>query len=138
MVTSNVDIPYDLHGESVLVRRPAIPLWWNDVSRPHVALVFVEASSRPIIRYYLSERGDGASFGKAPLNVLELDNLPEGAIIEVRFSAIMVNLYQLVMIDGVPCWHWIGRCRGLHDFDLDQVDWLSILSNNTFESPLMN
>ncbi|MBD3405496.1 MAG: hypothetical protein GF411_05095 [Candidatus Lokiarchaeota archaeon] len=128
MVVANVHTPHKQCGESVLVRKPAIPLRWDFISRPHIALILYDYSSHHIVRYYLSERGEYSTSGKRTLQAASLGDFPEGTIIEVRFSSVMINLFRLEQIDGVPCWRWIGRCRGLHDFNLEAVNWLSLLS----------
>ncbi len=133
-------IGMEMVGDSILVRRPALPRWWDPVARPHVAIVFEDPMTQRIERYYLSEKGEPSSGGRTQLSITELDEiaskLDDGTILEVRFSATKANLYKLKLIDGVPCWKWVGRCRGLCDFEYPSViDWNCVLSEHALTSP---
>jgi len=106
----------------ILVRRPSIPRYWDPISRPHVAVVVLEPDTGKESRYYLSQAGPEEN-GRILLDVAEFSDLPEGTLLEVRYSSIKANLYQLELVSGMPCWRWIGRCRGLSDFESEEVDW---------------
>lgn len=106
-----------------VLRRPAIPRWWDPVSRPHVAIVVQDPLSGSEVRYFLSSRGNPTSNGKTKLDVTDIDTLPEGTLVEVRFSATRANLYRLEMVGNVPCWRWLARSQGLNDFDTEYVSW---------------
>jgi hypothetical protein len=130
----------EMVGDSILVRRPALPRWWDPVARPHVAIVVEDANNQAVTRYYLSTKGDSNNTGRIRLAVAELDEiastLPDGTILEVRFSATKANLYKLKVIDGIPCWRWVGRCRGLYDFEYPStIDWNCVLSEHALTSP---
>ncbi len=114
-------------GEHVLIRRPAIPRLWDPISRPHVAVV-VEDSNGLNVRYYLS-RVLNQDNGRYTLEVTDIDSLPDGTLVEVRFNARMANLFRLQRtIDGTIRWKWIARCRGLQGFDYpSSIDWDSFL-----------
>lgn len=111
-------------GEHVLVRRPAIPRWWNSIARPHVAVLMIEPETGETIRYFLSRKGDLSSDGRVLLEVSDIEGLAEGTLLEIRFDSMKANLYKLEYVDGVPCWRWIDRCRGLYDFEYpSMIDW---------------
>jgi hypothetical protein len=110
-------------NDYILVRRPAVPRWWDPVSRPHVAILSRYSHAGEEFRYYLSKVGRKSSAGKNELDVAEIDNLPENTVVEIRLDATRANLYVLEMVEGLPCWRWIGKCRGLSDFNSDRVDW---------------
>ena len=63
----------------------------------------------------------------------DIEGLPEGTLLEIRFDSMTANLYKLEYVDGVPCWRWIERSRGLNDFEYPSViDWNSQnISHNT-------
>ncbi|UCE10553.1 MAG: hypothetical protein JSW61_01105 [Candidatus Thorarchaeota archaeon] len=106
----------------ILLRRPAIPRTWDPISRPHVAVV-VQADDGLKVRYYLSTVAEDKT-GRRMLDVSNLDTLPEGTLVEVRFDATKANLYKLERIDGVTCWRWMARSRGLQGFDYPaEIDW---------------
>jgi hypothetical protein len=133
-------IGMEMVGDSILVRRPALPRWWDPVSRPHVAIVVEDYFTGVVTRYYLSQCGKTDRNGRAPLEIAELDEiasaLSDGTILEVRFNATKANLYKLQVIDGVPCWRWVGRCRGLCDFEYPStLDWNCVLSEHALSSP---
>lgn len=130
----------EMVGDSILVRRPALPRWWDPVARPHVAIVFEDPNTQTVIRYYLSVKGTTSINGRIGLDIAELDEiastLTDGTILEVRFSATKANLYKLKLIDGIPCWRWVGRCRGLCDFEYPStIDWNCVLSEHALASP---
>jgi len=116
-----------------VIRRPAIPRWWNPVSRPHVAVIMPDPLSGDEIRYYLSKCGDRQSNGRSLLDVADIDTLPEGTLLEVKFNAVKANLYQLELVGNVPCWRWLGRSQGLPDFDSDDsIYWDHVLDTGTY------
>lgn len=106
-----------------VIRRPAVPRWWDPVSRPHVAIVLPDPVSGTEVRYYLSKCGDQKPNGRNLLEVSDIDSFPEGTLVEVRFSATKANLYRLEMVGTVPCWRWIARSQGLHDFETEAISW---------------
>ena len=116
-------------GDYILVRRPTVPRWWDPVSRPHVAVLSGDSTTGQEFRCYLSKVGHRLPDGRTGLDVAEIDNLPEGTVVEIKFDATRANLYVLEMIEGYPCWRWIGKCRGLSDFNSEQVDWETLRSN---------
>jgi hypothetical protein len=75
------------------------------------------------IRYFLSRCGEKDSSGRTTLDVGDIDSLPEGTLLEVRYSATKANLYQLEMVGVVACWRWINRSQGLQGFETDSSDW---------------
>lgn len=106
-----------------VIRRPAIPRWWDPVSRPHVAIIMPDPISGTEVRYYLSRCGDQRPNGRSLLEVSDIDALPEGTLVEVRFSATKANLYRLEMVGNVPCWRWLARSQGLNDFETESISW---------------
>lgn len=106
-----------------VIRRPAIPRWWDPVSRPHVAILVPDPISGTEIRYYLSRCGDRRPNGRNLLEVSDIDALPEGTLVEVRFSATRANLYRLEMVGNVPCWRWLARSQGLSGFETESISW---------------
>lgn len=116
-----------------VIRRPAVPRWWDPISRPHVAVIMPASHSGSEIRYYLSRCGEKRSNGKSILDVVDIDTLPEGTLLEVKFNATKANLYQLELVGNVPCWRWLGRSKGLPDFDSDDcIYWDHVLDNETY------
>lgn len=113
----------------ILVRRPSIPRYWDPIARPHVAVVVLEPDTGRESRYYLSKAGAEEN-GKIVLEVADFSELAEGTLLEVRYNSIKANLYQLELVSGMPCWRWIGRCRGLSDFESEEVDWDQLLCSN--------
>jgi hypothetical protein len=75
------------------------------------------------IRYFLSQRGEKDNRGREALDVGDFDRLPEGTLLEVRYSATKANLYQLEMVGAAACWRWINRSQGLQSFETDSSDW---------------
>jgi hypothetical protein len=137
---SGFPIGMEMVGDSILVRRPALPRWWDPVSRPHVAIVVEDYFTGAVTRYYLSQCGQVDQYGRTPLEVAKIDEiistLSDGTVLEVRFNATKANLYKLQLIDGVPCWRWVGRCRGLCDFEYPStLDWNCVLSEHALTSP---
>jgi hypothetical protein len=111
-------------SEHVLVRRPALPRWWNPIARPHVAVLMIDPETKSCARYYLSRKSDRASNGRVLLEVGDIESLPEGTLLEIRFDSMTANLYKLELVDGVSCWRWVDRCRGLNDFEYPtSIDW---------------
>lgn len=106
----------------VLVRRPATPIQWDPISRPHVAILLKDANGRTF-RCYLSRIIRGNE-DKWVLEVADLDSLPDGTILEVKINATTANLYQLERVNNAPRWKWISRCRCLPDFDYPSgIEW---------------
>ena len=93
------------------------------MARPHVAVIMKNPANGTAIRYFLSQRGEMTNGGRTPLDVGDIDRLPEGTLLEVRYSATKTNLYQLEMVGAVPCWKWINRSHGLQSFETDSSDW---------------
>ena len=106
-----------------VIRRPGIPRWWDPVTRPHVAVIMKNPTNGGAIRYFLSRRGERTNGGRTALDVGDIDKLPEGTLLEIRYSATKTNLYQLEMVGAVPCWKWINRSSGLQSFETDSSDW---------------
>jgi len=131
-----IQLDYSTRLDTVIdyvIRRPAIPRWWNPVSRPHVAVIIPDPLSGDETRYYLSKCGDRQSNGRSLLDVVDIDTLPEGTLLEVKFNAIKANLYQLELVGNVPCWRWLGRSQGLPDFDSDDsIYWDHVLDTGTY------
>ncbi len=125
-----IQLDYSTRIDTVIdyvIRRPAVPRWWDPVARPHVAIILPDSISGKEIRYYLSQCGEKQSNGKSLLDVVDIDTFPEGTLLEVKFNAIRANLYQLELVGTVPCWRWLGRSEGLPDFDSD--DFTSIIES---------
>ncbi|MHA1929372.1 MAG: hypothetical protein ACTSV2_12425 [Candidatus Thorarchaeota archaeon] len=131
-----IQLDYSTRLDTVIdyvIRRPAVPRWWNPVSRPHVAVIIPDPLSGDETRYYLSKCGDRQSNGRSLLDVVDIDTLPEGTLLEVKFNAIKANLYQLELVGNVPCWRWLGRSQGLPDFDSDDsIYWDHVLDTGTY------
>ncbi|MGY5863420.1 MAG: hypothetical protein RTV41_02380 [Candidatus Thorarchaeota archaeon] len=106
-----------------VIRRPGIPRWWDPVSRPHVAVIMRNPLNGGDIRYFLSKCGDRDHKGRTSLDVGDIDSLPEGTLLEVRYSATKANLYQLEMVGAVSCWRWVNRSQGLQSFESERYDW---------------
>jgi hypothetical protein len=120
--------------DQILVRRPAFPRWWDPIARPHVAIIVRDPISGKDIRYYLSQRGHENSNGREILDVADIDGLDEGTLLEVRYSATKANLYRLELMDGVPCWRWMARCRELPDFNYPaEIRWNGLLEDSPFD-----
>jgi hypothetical protein len=75
------------------------------------------------IRYFLSRCGARDSRGRMALDVGDIDKLPEGTLLEVRYSATKTNLYQLEMVGAAACWKWINRSQGLQSFETESSEW---------------
>jgi hypothetical protein len=126
MIQSDKNIHKGLDGEHVLIRRPAIPRWWNPIARPHVAVLMTNPVTGETARYYLSRKGNLSSNGRILLEVSDIEGLGEGTLLEIRFDSMKANLYKLEYVDGVPCWRWIERSRGLNNFEYpSMIDWNS-------------
>jgi len=103
------------------------------VSRPHVAVLMPDHLSGAEVRYYLSRCGEKNSNGRPILEVADIDTLPEGTLLEVRFNAMRANLYQLELVGTIPCWRWLGRSQGLPDFNSDEsIYWDHVLDTGTY------
>lgn len=119
--------------DHVLIRRPAFPRWWDPIARPHVAILVRNPDTGEDVRYYLSQRGKVNHSSREILEVAEIENLPQGTLLEVRFNATRANLYRLEMVDGVACWRWIGRCRELLDFNYpSEIRWNGLLEDSAY------
>ena len=131
-----IQLDYSTRIDTVIdyvIRRPAIPRWWDPVSRPHVAVILPDPNSGQEIRYYLSKCGLKRSNGRSILDVVDIDTLPEGTLLEVKFNATRANLYQLELVGTVACWRWLGRSEGLPDFDSDDsIYWDHVLDTGTY------
>jgi len=75
------------------------------------------------IRYFLSKCGEKDSKGRTSLDVGDIASLPEGTLLEVRYSATKANLYKLEMVGAAACWRWINRSQGLQGFETESLDW---------------
>jgi hypothetical protein len=116
-----------------VIRRPAIPRLWDPVSRPHVAILMPDPLSGAEVRYYLSRCGEKNSTGRSILDVADIDTLPEGTLLEVRFNATRANLYQLELVGTIPCWRWLGRSQGLPDFNSEEsIYWDHVLDTGSY------
>lgn len=93
------------------------------MARPHVAVIMKNPANGTAIRYFLSRRGARNNTGRTALDVGDIDKLPEGTLLEIRYSATKTNLYQLEMVGAVACWRWINRSNGLQSFETDSSDW---------------
>ncbi|MFW9787879.1 MAG: hypothetical protein ACFFE2_16500 [Candidatus Thorarchaeota archaeon] len=108
---------------SYVIRRPGIPRWWDPVARPHVAVIMKNPVNGGHIRYFLSRCGEKDNNGRISLDVGDIDSLPEGTLLEVRYSATKANLYQLERVGAVACWRWINRSQGLQGFETESPNW---------------
>ncbi len=130
----------EMVSDHILIRRPAIPRWWDPIARPHVAIVIENPVRNTTERIYLSRTGQDTEDGRTILEVAELDeiasSLSDGAVLEIRFSATKANLYKLQIIEGVPVWRWVGRCRGLCTFEYPStINWDGVLSEHALAPP---
>ncbi|MFX1560110.1 MAG: hypothetical protein ACFFBL_05960 [Promethearchaeota archaeon] len=123
-MTIQMDMPSQIEtATNYVIRRPGIPRWWDPVARPHVAVIMRNPMNGGAIRYFLSQRGERDGRGRTALDVGDIDRLPEGTLLEIRYSATKANLYQLEMVGDVSCWKWINRSHGLQSFETDSSDW---------------
>jgi hypothetical protein len=123
-MTIQLDIPGRIEPiTDYVIRRPGIPRWWDPVARPHVAVIMKNPVNGGVTRYFLSRCGEKDNKGRTTLSVGDIDTLPEGAFLEVRYSATKANLYQLEMVGAVTCWRWINRSQGLQSFETELPDW---------------
>ena len=106
-----------------VIRRPGIPRWWDPIARPHVAVIVKNPVNGGETRYFLSRCGEKDSNGRTSLDVGDIDSLPEGTLLEVRYSATKANLYELEMVGAVTCWRWVNRSQGLQSFETESPDW---------------
>lgn len=131
-----IQLDYSARIDAIIdyvIRRPAIPRWWDPVSRPHVAVLIPDPLSGAETRYYLSRCGERSSNGRYGLDVVDIDSLPEGTLLEVKFNAIKANLYKMERVGTVSCWRWLGRSQGLPDFDSDNsIYWDYVLDTGTY------
>jgi hypothetical protein len=85
------------------------------------------------LRYYLSRCGEKQSNGRYDLDVVDIDKLPEGTLLEVKFNAMKANLYKMERVGTVPCWRWLGRSNGLPVLDCDNSNyWDYILDPSNY------
>jgi hypothetical protein len=75
------------------------------------------------IRYFLSKCGEKDNKGRISLDVGDIDSLPEGTLLEVRYNATKANLYVLEKVGAVPCWRWVNRSHGLQGFESERPEW---------------
>jgi len=123
-MTIQLDIPTRIEPiADYVIRRPGIPRWWDPVSRPHVAVIMRNPMNGGDTRYFLSKRGEKDHKGRTSLDVGDIDSLPEGTLLEVRYSATKANLYRLELVGAVPCWRWVNRSQGLQGFETESPDW---------------
>jgi hypothetical protein len=125
----------ELVSDYILMRRPTVPLRWDSVGRPHVALLVEDPITGTIVRYYLSQAGAIDEEGFETLDIVDIDDLAEdlqpGSLLEVRFNATCANLYKLEDCGGIPCWRWIAKYRGLQAFDIPSpIDWDEMILEN--------
>ena len=113
-----------------VIRRPGIPRWWDPVARPHVAVIVKNPVNGGATRYFLSRCGEKDSKGRTSLDVGNIDNLPEGTLLEVRYSAIKANLYKLEMVGAAACWRWVNRSQGLQSFETEAPVWSYIVDSS--------
>lgn len=130
----------EIVSDYILIRRPAIPRYWDRISRPHVAVIIEDPASNDLLRYYLSYGGKVDEVGREPLEVVDIDilakDLDQGALIEVKFSASVANLYKLEVHGGLACWRWIGKYRGIQDFDYPAgINWEALIIENRAVTP---
>jgi len=66
--------------------------------------------------------------------VADIDGLPQGTLLEVRYNATRANLYRLEKVDNIPCWRWIGRCRELMGFNYpSEIKWNGLLEGSEYQ-----
>jgi len=131
-MTIQLDMPTRIEPiGNYVIRRPGIPKWWDPVARPHVAVIMRNPVNDGDIRYFLSKCGERDSKGRTSLDVGDIDCLPEGTLLEVKYSATKANLYKMEMVGAVPCWRWLNRSQGLLGFESESLDW-----NYHFDSSL--
>ncbi|MHA1905423.1 MAG: hypothetical protein ACXADL_06370 [Candidatus Thorarchaeota archaeon] len=129
---SGIATSMEIVRDYILIRRPAVPRWWDSISQPHVAIILEDSGMNGRTRYYISQCGPLDLKGREPLEVADLDaiaaDMPDGTLLEVRFNAQKANLYKLEVLDGVPCWRWVGKSRGLNGFEYPcTINWHSLL-----------
>ncbi|MHA1881551.1 MAG: hypothetical protein ACTSUO_00705 [Candidatus Thorarchaeota archaeon] len=130
----------EIVSDYILIRRPAIPRYWDPIARPHVAVIIEDPASNNLLRYYLSCGGQVNEMGKEPLEVTDIDilakDMDQGTFLEVKFNASVANLYKLEMHGGLACWRWVGKYRGVLDFDYpSSIDWESLIIENRAVTP---
>ena len=119
-----MDIPNRIEpATDYVIRRPGIPRWWDPIARPHVAVILKNPANGGETRYFLSRCGEKDRTGRTSLDVSDIDSLPEGTLLEIRYNATKANLYQLEMVGAVPCWRWIDRSHGLQSFETESPEW---------------
>lgn len=134
------EIPMEAVSDYILMRRPGLPRKWDSVTRPHVAIIVDDPLSGQNIRYYLSNIGPVGLDGCETLEVVDIDamaeDLPVGTLLEVRFSATNANLYRLEACGAVPCWRWIGKYRGIQEYEFPSpIDWEKMVVENRIVTP---
>lgn len=135
ILQSSLSTDMELVSDYILMRRPAIPLKWDSLARPHVAIIVDEPLTGQRVRYYLSQIGPSTQDGKESLEIVDIDmvakELPTGTLLEVRFNATNANLYRLENCGCVPCWRWIGKYRGIQTFEFPSpIDWDEMILEN--------
>jgi hypothetical protein len=130
----------ELVSDYILMRRPALPRKWDPVARPHVAIIVSDPLTGQNLRYYLSYIGPVDLEGKESLEMVNLDQLaeelPEGTSLEVRFSATNANLYRLEACGALACWRWVGKYRGIQDYEFPSpINWEEMVTENHVVSP---
>ena len=137
---SGLSTRMELVSDYILMRRPALPRKWDSIARPHVAIIIDDPLTGQNLRYYLSHIGPVGLDGKEPLEVVNIDemaeDLPVGTLLEVRYSATNANLYRLEACGAVPCWRWVGKYRGIQDFEFPSpIDWDKMVMENRVVTP---
>ncbi|MHA1906419.1 MAG: hypothetical protein ACW98Y_03915 [Candidatus Thorarchaeota archaeon] len=137
---SGLSIRMELVSDYILMRRPALPRKWDPVARPHVAIIVDDPLTGQNLRYYLSYIGPVGLDGKESLEMVNLDqlatDLPEGALLEVRFSATNANLYRLEACGALSCWRWVGKYRGIQDYEFPSpINWEEMVMENQVVNP---
>ncbi len=130
----------ELISDYILIRHPSIPRYYDPITRPYVAIIIQDTRTGEKSRKYISQGGSLDSDGREPLVVAEIDELAAqldpGALLEVRFNFMRANLYKLEILDGVPCWRWIGKYRGHTDFDYPSAfDWFKLVDEEQIVTP---
>ncbi|MBN2229803.1 MAG: hypothetical protein JW779_09445 [Candidatus Thorarchaeota archaeon] len=131
-----IQLDYSTRIDTIIdyvIRRPAVPRWWDPVARPHVAIIMPDPVTGAEVRYYLSKCGNKQSNGRTLLDVVDIDTLPENTLLEVRFNATRANLYKLERVGTIPCWRWLGRSQGLPDFESDDaIYWDHVIDTGSY------
>jgi len=140
MQGQNLTVRMELVSDYILMRRPALPRKWDSVARPHVAILVDDPLSGQNLRYYLSYIGPIGVDGKESIEIVDLDeiaeDIPEGTLLEVRFSAMNANLYRLEICGALSCWRWVGKYRGIQDTEFPSpINWEEMVMENQIVTP---